>query len=182
MPLTLSMALATSRIPASGYFRWQQPRKATFHFIHRWSFRFAEAEKLSVATSDDGQELLFLTSVRFTHEDNDFLPVKRLGRSFRFLERFTALRVLDPGFQRHDDGSSGMRNAQEPSIGGEVVLGFFISERIGHEHEWTLRADQKERSRQATHVAHGVVGVVFRLRKKGIEIFELVRLHSTDSG
>jgi hypothetical protein len=74
-----------------------------------------------------------------------------------------------------------MGDTHQPGSGGEVVLVAFISKRFGHVHERTFGADQKQRRRQAADVAHGVVGVMLRLRKKVIEIFESVRSHSRDS-
>ena len=40
--------------------RREQLREAAFYFIQLWDFGLAEAEKLSVAAADSGQELLFL--------------------------------------------------------------------------------------------------------------------------
>ena len=73
-----------------------------------------------------------------------------------------------------------MSDTHQPGSGGEVVLVAFIGEGFGHEHHGTFRADQKQRRWQVTDVAHGVVGIMLRLRQKVIQIFESVRLHSQD--
>ena len=66
-------------------FRRENSCEAPFHFVNFGDFGFAEAEKLSVAAADDGQELLFLPVVRLAHEHDDFAPVNRLGGSFGFI-------------------------------------------------------------------------------------------------
>src|ERR1039458_1956310 len=86
-------------------------REAAFHPVHRGRIRFAQTEEVPVVAADDGQELLFLTSVRLAHEDNDFLPVKSFGGWFRFVELFTGLGELDPSFQSHH-ASGGMLEAR----------------------------------------------------------------------
>jgi hypothetical protein len=127
-----------------------------------------------------GRNFCFWPCCDSPQKDNDFLPVKRLGWRFRFIEFLTGLGRLDPSLQRHHASGGGVGNAHEAGSRCEIVLLAFISKRFGHECHQTFRADQKQGGRQVTNVPHGVVGVMLRLRQKVIQIFESVRLHSLD--
>ncbi len=121
-----------------GDFGRKKMREAAGHAVYRGRFVLPESKKPPVVASDDGQELLFLGSVRLAHKNNDFLPVKRFGRRFGCVELLAGFGKLYPSLQRHDHGGRGVRDAHEAGFGGELVLVAFIRERIGHKHERTL--------------------------------------------
>ena len=123
------------------HFRREDLREATFHFIQAGRIGFPKTKELAIVTADDGHEFLFLAAGRFAHEHDDFLPVKCLGRRFGHVHFLAGLGGLHPGFERHDDGRSRVRDAHEAGIGGEVVLGAGIGNGLRHEHQRAVRAD-----------------------------------------
>ena len=74
-----------------GDFGRKKMREAAGHAVYQGRFVLPESKKPPVVVSDDGQELLFLGSVRLAHENNDFLPVKRFGRRFGCVELLAGL-------------------------------------------------------------------------------------------
>jgi len=81
-PLTCNMTWRGSA------FLWRDFRRenlceAAFHFVHAGTVVFAKTKEISRCHADDGRNVLFWPLCDSPHEDNDFLPVKRLGRRFR---------------------------------------------------------------------------------------------------
>ena len=97
------------------HFRRENLSEAAFHLVHAGNSGFAEVEKFSVAAADDGQEFLFLAAVRFAHEDDDFLTVKRLGRRFGHVHLSARRGGLHPGFKRHNGNRGSMRILKCPA-------------------------------------------------------------------
>src|ERR1019366_9469714 len=85
-----------------GQFRRENLREAAFHLVHAGNGACVEVEKFSVAAADDGQEFLFLAAARFAYEDDDFLPVQRLGRRFGHIQFLAGGGGLHRRFERHD--------------------------------------------------------------------------------
>ncbi len=159
-----------------GHIRRENLREAAFHLVHVGNRGFAEVEKFSVAAADDGQEFLFPAAVRFAHENNDFLPVERLGRWFGHVHFLAGRGGLHPGSKRHDCHRGGMGDAHKPCGVCKSVFLVVVHQRSRDEHERPVRANQEKRGCHFPAVAHTEFRVVRGLGEQVVGRFKLGRL------